>query len=75
MAVVIDGTSGITTPNIIASLLTTTGYTVSTLPTAGTVGRRTHVTNALTPVFGSTVVGGGAVLVPVFDTGTNWIVG
>ena len=75
MTVTVDGTNGVTTPNVIAPLLTTTGYTVATLPAAGTAGRRAHVSNALTPVFGSVVVGGGAVYVPVFDTGTTWIVG
>jgi hypothetical protein len=50
-------------------------YTVATLPAAGTAGRRAYVTNALTPVSLSAVVGGGAVTVPVFDNGTTWIVG
>lgn len=50
-------------------------YTVSTLPTAGTAGRRAFVNNALTPIFLSAVVGGGAVTVPVYDNGTAWIVG
>lgn len=50
-------------------------YTVATLPAAGTAGRRAYVTNALTPVALSAVVGGGAVTVPVFDNGTTWIVG
>jgi hypothetical protein len=50
------------------------GYTVATLP-AGVVGAKAYVTNALTPVFGSTVVGGGSVTVPVFYNGSNWIVG
>jgi len=75
MPVTIDGTSGVTTPNVTAPLLTTTGYTVATLPAAGSAGRRAHVTNALTPVFGSAAVGGGAVIIPVFDNGTTWIVG
>ena len=52
----------------------TAGYTVTTLPT-GVTGMRAYVTNALAPVFGSTVVTGGAVTVPVFYNGTNWIVG
>jgi hypothetical protein len=51
------------------------GYTVATLPTVGIAGRRAYVTNALSPTFGSTVVTGGAVVIPVFDNGTNWIVG
>jgi hypothetical protein len=50
-------------------------YTVATLPTAGTQGRRAWVTNALTPAFGAAPVGGGAVVIPVFDNGTIWIVG
>ena len=50
-------------------------YTVATLPTAGTQGRRAWVTNALAPTCGAVVVGGGAVVIPVFDNGTAWIVG
>jgi hypothetical protein len=54
-----------------------TNYTVSTLPSAATSGKgaRAFVTDALTPVFGSTVVTGGAVAVPVYSDGTNWKVG
>jgi hypothetical protein len=51
----------------------TTGYTVATLP-AGTVGMRTYVTDALAPSFGVAVAGSGAVTIPVFYNGTNWIV-
>ena len=50
-------------------------YTVATLPAAGTQGRRSWVTNALAPTFGAVPVGGGAVVIPVFDNGTAWIVG
>ncbi len=50
------------------------GYTVATLP-AGTVGDTAYVTNALAPAFGAAVVGGGAVTIPVFFDGANWIVG
>lgn len=50
-------------------------YTVATLPAAGTRGRRAFVSNALTPVALSAVVGGGAITVPVFDNGSSWIVG
>lgn len=49
------------------------GYTVATLP-AGTVGDIVYVTDALTPAYHITVVGGGAVIIPVFYNGTNWIV-
>lgn len=50
-------------------------YTVATLPAAGTQGRRAWVTDALAPAFGAAPVGGGAVVIPVFDNGTIWIVG
>jgi hypothetical protein len=51
--------------------------TVASLPSASSVGRasRTFVTDALAPAFGSTVVGGGAVFIPVYSDGTNWKVG
>jgi len=50
--------------------------TVANLP-AATIGQgsRTFVTDALTPVFQATVVGGGAVFTPVYSDGTNWKVG
>jgi len=50
-------------------------YTVATLPAAGTQGRRSWVTNALAPTFLAAPVGGGAVVCPVFDNGTAWVVG
>jgi hypothetical protein len=54
-----------------------TNYTVSTLPSAviSGIGSRSFVTDALTPTFGATVVGGGAVATPVYSDGTNWKVG
>jgi len=55
----------------------TTNYTVATLPSAVTsgVGARSFVTDALAPTFGATVVGAGAVAVPVYSDGTVWKVG
>ena len=50
-------------------------YTVATLPVAGTQGRRAWVTDALAPVFLAAPVGAGAVVCPVFDNGTAWVVG
>ena len=50
-------------------------YTVGTLPAAGTQGRRSWVTDALAPVFLAAPTGGGAVVCPVFDNGTGWVVG
>jgi hypothetical protein len=52
-------------------------YTVATLPSAVTSGKgaRSFVTDALAPTFGSTVVAGGVIAVPVYSDGTNWKVG
>jgi hypothetical protein len=68
------GTSSPTGKLDVAGTIKTLGYTVATLPT-GVVGARAYVTDALAPVFGATVVTGGAVTIPVFYNGTNWIVG
>ncbi len=48
------------------------GYTVATLP-AGAQGDTAYVTDALAPTFLTAVVGGGAVVTPVFYDGTNWV--
>jgi hypothetical protein len=55
----------------------TTNYLVADLPSASVsgAGARAFVSNALAPAFGATVVGGGAVKVPVYSDGTNWKVG
>ena len=62
---------------IVSQLKTTSPSVVADLPSASAagVGSRLFVTNALTPTFGATVVGGGAVAVPVYSDGTNWKVG
>jgi hypothetical protein len=62
---------------IVGQLKTTSPSLVADLPSAATsgVGSRLFVTNALAPTFGATVVGGGAVAVPVYSDGTNWKVG
>ena len=62
------------TADLKASTLTTDGFTVLTLP-VGVIGNRAYVTDALAPVFGNAVVGGGAVVIPVFFDGTAWVVG
>lgn len=54
------------------SSLSLQGYTVATLPT-GAVGDIAYVTDALTPTYLATAVGGGSGVVPVFFDGTNWI--
>jgi hypothetical protein len=64
----------LTTSDVMPPLV---NYTVADLPSAADsgVGARSFATDALTPVFGSAVVGGGAVATPVYSDGTNWIVG
>lgn len=52
--------------------LTTAGFTVATLP-AGVVGQRAYVTDATTPTYNAALVGGGAVVVPVFRNATVWV--
>jgi hypothetical protein len=63
--------------NVLAQLASPPVYTVATLPGAAYsgIGARSFVTDALAPVFGSTVVAGGAVKTPVYCDGTNWKVG
>jgi hypothetical protein len=46
-------------------------YTVATLPT-GIQGAMAYVTDALTPLYNTTVVGGGSSVVRVFFDGTSW---
>jgi hypothetical protein len=65
--------------SVVSALMTMSssgqGYTAATLPAAGVRGRRAYVTDALAPVFLAPVAGGGAIITPVFDNGTTWIVG
>jgi hypothetical protein len=64
----VTGTSFITSGGTVRL----SGYTVATLP-AGTVGDTAYVTDALAPTFGAAVVGGGAVVIPVFKNATTWV--
>jgi len=48
------------------------GYTVATLPT-GVQGDTAFVTDALTPSYLVTIVGGGSIVTPVFYNGTTWV--
>lgn len=48
------------------------GFTVSTLPT-GVIGMIAYVTDADSPTYLSTVVGGGSTVCKVFFDGSNWI--
>ena len=56
----------------ITGVVSTSGYTVATLP-VGAVGQRAYVTDALAPAYGVAVAGGGAVTIPVFYNGAAWI--
>jgi hypothetical protein len=47
-------------------------YTVATLPT-GSMGDTAHVTDATAPTYRGALVGGGAVVVPVFHNGSAWV--
>lgn len=61
----------------LGQLASNTNFLVADLPSAADSGSgaRAFVTDALAPVFGATVVGGGTVKVPVYSDGTNWKVG
>jgi hypothetical protein len=52
-------------------------YAFTDLPdaTLAGVGARAFVTDSSVSTFGTTVVGGGAIKVPVYSDGTNWKVG
>lgn len=67
----VTGTGTVTASETIS----TGGYTVATLPAAGTAGRRAYVTDATAPTFLGALTGGGAVKCPVFDNGVAWVAG
>jgi len=74
----ISGALGTTTINqavVLNNTIQMKSYTIATLPTAGTAGRRAYVTDALAPTFLGTLTAGGAVRTPVFDNGTAWVAG
>lgn len=69
----IIGSTSVTSPLVESTgTVRLKGYTVATLP-AGVVGDTAYVTDALAPTFLATIVGGGAVVSPVFYNGTNWV--
>jgi hypothetical protein len=67
------GNSSTTSAKIFGAV-STSGYTVATLP-AGSTGMRAYVTDAVTPSFLADVVGGGSVVTPVFYNGSAWVAG
>ncbi len=69
----IVGSTSITSPLYVATgPVRLKAYTVATLP-GGTVGDTAYVTDALAPTFLAAIVGGGAVVTPVFYNGTAWV--
>lgn len=48
-------------------------FTVATLPAAPAIASRAYVTDATAPTYNGALVGGGAVVVPVFFNGTAWV--
>lgn len=69
----VSNAGAVTAPTFISTtVVRLKGYTVATLP-AGTQGDTAFVTDALAPAFLAVIVGGGAVITPVFYNGTNWI--
>lgn len=78
-AAVLQLTVGLTGAATFAGALTSASTKVvpvafASLPT-GAAGMRAFVNNALAPVFGAAVAGGGAVTVPVYYDGAAWNVG
>ena len=74
----VSGATSTTTLNgstVATGTIQLAAYTVATLPTAGTAGRRAYVTDALAPTFLGTLTGGGTAKTPVFDNGTAWVAG
>ena len=60
----------------VSACISTTSTTLASLPFAGVpAGSRAFITDALSPVFGSVAVSGGAVKVPVYWNGSDWYVG
>ena len=56
----------------VIGVISTSDYTVATLP-AGTVGDRAYVTDAAAPTYNGALTGGGTVRIPVFRNATVWV--
>ena len=76
-ALLLPLTGGVLSGSLRAPYYFSTVYTVAGLPGLPTAvaGTRAFVSNALGPVFGAAVVGGGAVNIPVYSDGVIWRVG
>ena len=63
----------VTAPTIVSTaIVRLKGYTVATLP-VGTQGDTAFVTDATTPTYLGALVGGGAVVTPIFFDGVAWV--
>ena len=73
----VDAILGQLTAESVLSTVSTTAYTVATLPSAVTLGAgtRAFVSDANATTFASIVAGGGSDQVPVYSDGTNWRIG
>ena len=69
-----SSTTGFLGAVAVAKTMTTGAYTVATLP-SGATGMRAFVSDALNPVFGAAVTGGGSVGAPVYYANGSWKVG
>lgn len=71
-----DGTAG-NLADLLARTFKNTPVAFGSLPSAATVGdgSRAFINDALTPTFGATAVGGGAVGSPVYAFGGVWFIG
>lgn len=71
------GSTGTFTSVSATSFVRTPPVAIASLPAAATAGAgaRAVVNDALTPVLGSAVVAGGAVVIGVLSTGAAWNVG
>ena len=67
----INGYNGSTGGFVFGGAVNLKAYTVATLPT-GNVGDICYVTDALSPTYNTTIIGGGAIKTLVFYNGTNW---
>ncbi|HEV2098447.1 MAG TPA: hypothetical protein VGR45_05920 [Stellaceae bacterium] len=74
-AVLLESTLNVSAAITGATTIASHVYTVGTLPTVGTAGRRAFVSDATATTFASIVAGTGANGVPVYDDGTNWRIG
>lgn len=56
-----------------SGVVSTGGYTVSTLPANPGTGARAYVTDATSPTYLGALTGGGSVVCPVFYNGSAWV--